>query len=414
MKKELIKLANGCERTEVYISPKNYKTFTSKSKIPKQWFVECRFYDPKKENEYPKGFQYRKKFSGTDLQGLKLFAKIYKEEMELKLDVQKFNPITKEYMHENQSNLNPYMNFIKALWVVRDKIPFSKAYLGLSRQLLNKIEKVLPELAYSYLKIGETKTWHIKNILEAINTTNSVFNKYRSCLSTMFKELLEYGCVEFNPVSPVSKKMEVPKIRQLLSDRKKSIVLQYLHDNYPEFYRYASIFFFSGARSSELLRVQAKYVDIQNQEYKVLIKKRRTYVWDTKIIIPAAIPYWNQILLESKNEEDYIFSKGLRPGLIPIKAYQITKRWKRNVKDSNEIKDPTDNRKIIKVIEDFYSFKHLFLDKLDELQNSGEPSTMPINFAQGMANHLSPETTNKYTIGKNDRKKEALKKISIK
>ncbi|CAA7197660.1 hypothetical protein CHRY9293_03735 [Chryseobacterium potabilaquae] len=58
MKKELIKLANGCERTEVYISPKNYKTFTSKSKIPKQWFVECRFYDPKKENEYPKGFQW--------------------------------------------------------------------------------------------------------------------------------------------------------------------------------------------------------------------------------------------------------------------------------------------------------------------------------------------------------------------
>ena len=39
-------LRNGCSRTEVFISPKNYKTLKNKSDLTKDWFVECRFYDP--------------------------------------------------------------------------------------------------------------------------------------------------------------------------------------------------------------------------------------------------------------------------------------------------------------------------------------------------------------------------------
>ncbi|KMQ67090.1 hypothetical protein ACM39_14975 [Chryseobacterium sp. FH2] len=85
----------------------------------------------------------------------------------------------------------------------------------------------------------------------------------------------------------------------------------------------------------------------------------------------------------------------------------------RNVKDSDKITDPF-TKKPIKVTEDFYSWKHLFLDKLDKFQNSLEAPIIPINLAQGMASHLSPETTKKYTIGKSDRNKEYLKKISIK
>ncbi|WP_139326095.1 MULTISPECIES: phage integrase family protein [Chryseobacterium] len=410
---ELIKLTNGCERTGVYFSPKGCMDFTSKSKFSKVWFVECRFYDPKFKDQYPNGFQYRKKFSKDSLRELKIFAEIFKEEMEHKLDELKFNPISKTYMNNSLGELNPDLNFMTALWKVRDKIPFSEDYIGLSRQLLNLIEKVIPELGYGDLRIIDTKIWHVKNILEAIYTTNSVFNKHRSCLKTLFNELLEYGCVEFNPVGSLSKKAETPAIRELLTDRKKAIVLQYLHDNFPEFYRYANIFHYSGARSTELFRLQAKYVDIENQEYKVLIKKRRKFEWETKVIIPAAIPYWRQILLECNSEDDYVFSKGLRPGPTKINSSQIEKRWRRNVKESDKIIDPI-SKKPIKVTENFYSWKHLFLDKLDQLQNSQEAPIIPINLAQGMASHLSPETTKKYTVGKSDRNKEYLKKISIK
>ncbi|CAI8913609.1 hypothetical protein EMIT036CA2_60138 [Chryseobacterium sp. IT-36CA2] len=67
MKKERTKLLNGCSRTGVFISPKGYKNFTSKSKFPKQWRVTCIFHDPKQIDKYSNGFQFVKKFSSDDL-----------------------------------------------------------------------------------------------------------------------------------------------------------------------------------------------------------------------------------------------------------------------------------------------------------------------------------------------------------
>jgi hypothetical protein len=54
-------LRNGCSRTEVFISPKNYKTLKNKSDLTKDWFVECRFYDPLFKDKYPEGFQFRRR-----------------------------------------------------------------------------------------------------------------------------------------------------------------------------------------------------------------------------------------------------------------------------------------------------------------------------------------------------------------
>ncbi|GAB0156246.1 hypothetical protein CHRYSEOSP005_15100 [Chryseobacterium sp. Alg-005] len=409
---ELVKLTNGCKRTGVYFSPKDCMNFTSKSKFRNEWFVECRFYDPNFKERYPDGFQYRKKFTKENLRELKVYAEVYKEEMEHKLDVLNYNPITKKFMNEYKSELNPDLKFMEALWRVRNKIIFSDDYISFSRQVLNLIEQVIPKLEYENLRIIETKTLHLKNILESIFTTESVYNKQRSCLKTLFDELLQYGCVEYNPITSLKKKIEVPEVRELLDERKVHIVLQYLHDRYPTFYRYTNIFRYSAARSTELFRVQKKYVDINNQEYHVLIKKRKGYEWVTKVIIPAAIPYWRQILLECESEDDYLFSKGLKPGKTPISSKQIQRRWRNNIKRAEDIIDPITKERII-VTEDFYSWKHLFLDKLDQLQNKPETPIIPINLAQGMASHLSPETTKKYTVGKDDRNKEYLKKISI-
>lgn len=410
---ELIKLLNGCHRTGVYFLPKDCLDFTAKSDFPNEWAVECRFYDPKFKTKYPKGFQYRRKFSSDSLHVLKRTAILYKELMEERLDKEHFNPITKSIM-SNQS-IYPEMLFIDALWAIRDKMNYSDDYIKLSRQLLNLIEGVIPELSYQDLKIIETEIFHIKNILEKIFTTESVFNKHRSCLKNMFDELLEYGCVKFNPVGSLKKKVENTKERVVYKDEiEVSAILQYLNDNYPTFYRYTNIFRYSAARSTELFRVQKKHVDIENQEYKVLIKKRKKYEWVTKVIIPAAIPYWKQVLLECKNEDDFLFSEDLKPGLKQISSKQIQRRWRNNVKMADNIIHPI-TKKAIKVNVDFYTWKHLFLDKLDELQNNAELAPIvPINLAQGMASHLSPETTGKYTIGKQNRNNEILKRISIK
>lgn len=410
---ELIKLLNGCHRTGVYFLPKDCLDFTTKSDFPKEWAVECRFYDPKYKQKYPKGFQYRRKFSSDSLHVLKRTAIVYKDLMETRMDIEHYNPITKSIM--SNESIYPEMLFKDALWAVRDKMNYSDDYKRLSRQLLNLIDGALPVLGYTELRIFDTKIFHIKNILEKIHTTESVFNKHRSCLKNMFDELLEYGCVEFNPVSSLKKKVENTKERVVYKDEiMVSTVLQYLHDNYPSFYVYTNIFRYSAARSTELFRVQKKHVDIDNQEYKVLIKKRKKYEWVTKIIIPAAIPYWKQILVKCKSEEDFLFSKDLVPGIKQISSKQIQRRWRNNIKLADDIIHPL-TKKSIKIDVDFYTWKHLFLDKLDEMQNNPELAPIvPINLAQGMANHLKPETTGKYTLGRQNRNNELLKRISIK
>ncbi|NAW50375.1 tyrosine-type recombinase/integrase, partial [Elizabethkingia argentiflava] len=173
-------------------------------------------------------------------------------------------------------------------------------------------------------------------------------------------------------------------------DEKYQIVHDYIQENYPDFFRYFKIFFLSGARTSELFRLQKKDVNLVAQEYKVTIQKGREYIETIKIILPQAVPYWREILDMCKSQKDYLFSKGLKPGDKPIQPYQITKRWHRLIKSSNKIKDK--DGKIIKVTEDFYSLKHLFLDKLDQASDE------EINLAKIAASHRTDSITKVYTV----------------
>lgn len=410
MRKTLISLVNGCSRTDVYISPKNYELL-KKSNFPRNWFVECRFHDPAFIEKYPNGFQYRKKFSSDDLSELKLTAKIFKEEMEKMLDEKMFNPITKKFMTDRVGVLHPYMPFVEALEKSFDKLKqtYSKSHSYEVHRTLKKVKLVKDQLGFQNLLINEVRTWHIKNILESQNLTDSVYNKSRSYLMGLFSELIEFGCCEYNPVRDISRKIQIKKIRPVITDNKLKHVFYYLRDKHYNFFRYGKIFFYSGGRTAELFRVQKKHVDLENQEYQVLIKKGKQYVWEKKIIIPDAVHYWKEILELCTSEEDYLFSKNLCPGTSAIDPKQISRRWNRHVKKSKLIKD--EEGKTILVTEDFYSLKHLFLDKIEEqIQTPIIPLESP---AQRMANHKNPETTGIYTTGKNNRKNEDLKRLRI-
>ncbi|MCQ4139246.1 tyrosine recombinase XerC [Chryseobacterium sp. EO14] len=410
MRKELINLVNHCSRTEVFISPKNYLNFT-KSNFKKDWFVECRFHDPKFKDKYPAGFQYRRKFSGNNLLELKLTASIYKEEMEKMLDKKNYNPITKVYMTDRVGVLHPYMPFVTALEQSYEKLKsnYSKNHAYEVKRSVKNVSKIKDQLGFGHLLINEVKTWHIKNILDSLELTDSVYNKSRAYLMGLFKELVEFGCCENNPVRDITRRVEIKNIRSVISDEKLKYVFYFLRDKHYTFFRYGKIFFYSGGRTAELFRVQKKHVDLENQEYQVLIKKGKQYVWEKKIITLDAIHYWKEILLLCKNDNDFLFSKKLCPGPIEINPRQITIRWKKYIKKSTQIKD--DTGKVIKVTEDFYSLKHLFLDKIEE--QSYVPIIPIAGAAQRMANHKNPSTTGIYTTGKAARKNEDLKQLRI-
>lgn len=411
MKNERKKLINGCSRTAVFISPRKYQTFTSKSNFPKQWFVQCRFFDPEYAEKYPEGFQYRAKFSGEDLQDLKVTAEVYKEEMETKLDKKNFNPISQIHMTERKGALHPYLPFIKALEKAHENLSpsWSKDHGYEVSRCIKHVDEIKEKLDFSDLLINEVRTWHIKTTLDRLDLTDSVFNKSRSYLQSLFKELTQYGCCENNPVDNITKKAEIKNIREVITQEKLEFVYKYLREKCYTFFRYGKIFFYSGGRTTEFLRVQKKHVDLENQEYKVLIKKGKQKTWVKKIIVPAAIVYWKEVLALCNDDDEFIFSKGLIPGSEPISAKQISRRWKRHVKDSNEIKD--EKGEVIKVTEDFYTLKHLFLDILDEMNTA--PIIPIAGPAQRMANHTTENTTDIYTRGKTARKNADLKRLKI-
>lgn len=412
MKKERRNLLNGCSRTGVFISPKGYKTFTSKSKFPKQWMVKCRFYDPKHSERYPDGFQFVKKFSSDDLSFLKEEAKFQKEVMEEMLDLKNYNPISGEYMTTKLNKLHPNLPIIEALKIAhKNKSPrWSPGYAADVLRLINDIDKILIEIGFIKLLIGEVQTWHIKTILDYLNLTDSVFNHSRSHLQSLFKELKQFGCCgKENPVNDVEKRVEEIKIREVLTMDDMICVHKYLQTKCYTFFRYGKIFFYAAGRSTEFMQIQKKHVDLDNQEYQVLIKKGKQYTWEKKIILRAAIPYWREVLSECLDDDDYLFSAGLVPGEKPISAKQISRRWKRHVKDSKEIKDADGN--ILKVTADFYTHKHLFLDILDEMSNNKLKEVEAP--ARRMANHAKDETTGIYATGRINRKNKDLKDLII-
>lgn len=410
MRNSLKKLSNGCSRTEVFISPKNYKTIKSKSQLPKYWFVECRFFDPAFPEKYPNGFQYRKKFSGASILELKASAEIYKEEMEQTLDLRKYNPITKIYMNDRSCDLHPGLYFVDALEKAHKKLEKFYKTDNHKRQvawMISRIKKHEHIARLNSVQISEIRTWHIKNLLDVMELTNSVHNKFRTYLMSLFKELIQYGCVQSNYIRDISKREESPTARKILTPEKFDLVFNYMRENHPEFFRYAAIFHYSGARSSELMRLKRHDVDFENREFRILVMKGRKQHWETKAIIPAAVPFWESILDECLYEDEFIFSQFQCPGPVQVSPNAITQKWSDNIKKSNKIKDADGN--VVTVDEDFYALKHLFIDKLDKMQ--GEAPI--INIAQGAAGHTSNRTTGIYAVGRKSRAVEQLKNLKI-
>ncbi|MCT4324233.1 site-specific integrase [Elizabethkingia anophelis] len=373
-------LLNGCKRTEIYTSPKDYKNIKSEKDLKKNWFVECVFYDP----TCPKPFPYRKRMNSyKTLEMRKIAMDQAKKLMEKTLDIDNYNPIKRVFMR-GHSGLTPKTFFADALTLALGKLktyPKGKAkekkpneysyhYVKQIRCAVTRISEKLIHLGYEFTPISEVETFHVNNILENLDLPDYTFNKFIGYASKIFKIIKSAGCIKTNPCNDIDRKEHAHPERETLNDRKLHYVFYYLQDNHYEFFRFCKIFFLSGARESELMRVQKKDVDINNQEYKVTILKGGPPRIVTKVIIPEAIASWEEVLELCTSEDEFLFSKGLVPGDIPINPTQLSRRWKRHVKNSIEIKDQYGE--VITVTEDLYSLKHLFLDKIDEAQMNAQ------------------------------------------
>lgn len=101
----------------------------------------------------------------------------------------------------------------------------------------------------------------------------------------LFKELEELEATDIDPVSKISKKKTETKLRELLTDDERILIDKHLNKKKTyTFWRFLQIFFHSGARETELLKIQAKDVNLDKQRFKILIKKGKNNKWTERLL----------------------------------------------------------------------------------------------------------------------------------
>jgi integrase len=383
------KLPNGCACSELKVTPSNWYTKSAKTTV--DWYISYRFYDPNLAST--KQVKVRRMNTFKVLQERqKETQKLLREELE-KLQAG-FNPTNNlEQKAKPQADEKTGLDdaqellFVAGLKYALSSVVVStrtKKDLGYTFELA---KKAIPKLGLDQIPISQISRKHIRNLLKRISNTSDRFNKNRSYLMILFSELSEDEIVDVNPVRDIRKKKVVKRIRTVLTDQQRVKVNDYLLENHPYFYRFLHIFFHSGCRISELMKVREQDVDIANQRFKITIQKGKEYreVW--KVIKDIVLPIWNQVVLEC-NEGDYLFSRELRPGSNAIQSYQIGKRWNRHVK------------KKLNIAADFYSIKHLHTTEVVDLLSDIEAAKHNDHRSTAMVNRVYDVKRKDRTTGK--------------
>ncbi|WP_025125680.1 tyrosine-type recombinase/integrase [Myroides odoratimimus] len=393
---------NQCYFTDIWVSPKDFKK-AKKASLTKQWYVQCYFYDPKFKDKYPKGFPYRKKINKFQTLKERIEAAEY-----LLLEIpalfkQGYNPITKLYMVDKEdqeldpTHISEESSFLHALNWAYNNVEVSQSTKNDIKGILKYVTEAVVRLAFDELEIKTVKKKHIRFVLDNIQKETGPFsahkfNKYRSYLSILFKELEEYEIIENNFVKSIRKKTELREPREVLTKEQRTLVNNHLKDNYISFWRFTNIFFHSGARISELLDLKVKDVNLDKGTFRILVKKGKQFIHTNKVIKDIALPFWERAIIGA-HDDQYVFSNGLVPGDNRIRREQIQRRWKTHVKDK------------LGITADFYALKHLNLDDIAEIYS--------IEDAASAAGHTSTRMViTHYAVGEKERRNNKIRVLN--
>ena len=399
----MITLPNNCYCSDFSVFPKDWDKAGATTKM--NWRIQYYFHDPryKDDPKYKYGLlcvvKGMNKFK-TLSERRDAVKKLMENELAL-LKQEEYNPIakTRKEVQPESHELAPQTPFIKALTLAMSAMKCEHHTLEDVRSVLKYVAIAAQQLSFDLLPVVEIRRKHIRQLLDHCGKIKkkwsaNTFNYYRAYLSLVFRELVELEAIEYNPVKEIAKRKTTKKLRQVLSEKERQKVNEHLMEKVPLFHRFINIFFHSGGRIGEMLRLKGKDINLQTQKYKCLIKKGKAFREVERTIKDVALPYWMEAL-HNCGKEEIIFSEGLVPGKTVIRPEQITRRWKRHVKED------------LGIDADFYSLKHLNTDETAAL--------LGINDAAAHNSHTSTVITMKhYALGEKERQHERLKKVENK
>ena len=378
----------GCSYTELWVSPANWQKATKKD-LDKDWYVQCIFFDPRYEKKYPKGFPYRKKANKPQtIEERKALISFLLKNIPQQFN-NGYNPITKKYMNLRDEGLYPDLLFIEAFKRALEIKSGTKSHLYNIKRAIERLEKASEALGMQYIKIKDLRRVDLKIMLDYLQLPDKYYNKFVIYFSSLYRVLIEYECCESNITRDIYPKKTFKEPRLVLEKNELDRIKELLEETHPEFYRYMMIFLYSGARNTELFRLQRKDVDLDKQEFVILLEKGGQYKRCTKVILTPALEYWKEVCEECQSPEDYLFALNFVPSKKMGNTEIVTRFWKRNVKDKLGIEA------------DFYALKHYMLDNLDS------------DTAMLLASHTNKNTTAIYQVNKAKKDREMLKQLKI-
>jgi len=414
----MIKLPNDCRcsgtagnpdkgiQDELPVFPKNWKQV--KASLKKNWYIHYRFYDP---INAPTGKFIIVKAGINEFKTVAERRAAIKEVMSailFNLKVMGYNPATgalnkpSDFEGTVEYEIDPDTPFIQALKAAFARVSYVKNTMDNIRHILNYFEKSAIKLGIENIPIKDIRKRHIRMVIENVARikdywSSNQFNHYRAHISLLFRELEQVDAIESNPVISIRKEKCTKKLRRTLTRQEREKINNHLKSNYYEFYRYMHIFFHSGGRTTELLQVKRKDVDLIKQEYQVTVKKGEQNIEVIRPIKTVALPFWIELLDNCKND-DYIFSNNLTPGAVSINPKQISKRWRLHVKIP------------LGITVNFYTLKHMNVTEvMDELTNVYQKAAEE---ATKLTSHKSTKMIETvYDLKYKQRKDEAIKAI---
>jgi hypothetical protein len=404
---------NGCYYSDIKVLPKNWKT--KKSLKPKEkWLVYYRFYDPvfKDTKSWGQLIRFKGMNETDDIDIRKQITKDLIEQEHALLQRRFWNPVTGKNMMDTPSDRTNRFTLRQALmWgyekldciqqTKNDILSVINGFLAAAETLYDT-DLLLPYDKIPVRQFSRSKVYATLDKCFEMNDrfTNKRYNRYKDYLSSVFRKLLKYEIVESNVMRDIEKKKTIKTMQKVLTLEEEQLVNDHIRDKDYEFWRFMQIFFYADARETELMKVRKDdRINIAAQEFQVTILKGKNPEDAMKQISNEVVDLWKELLQEAK-EGDYLFSKGLKPGPVPIRYDQINRRWSKLVKRPKA-------KGGLGINKDFRTLNHSHLTKVSK--------KLGIETAAGSRNHKTPIITMKhYDVEVKQRMREEVRNSGVK
>lgn len=404
-------LPNNCRAGKFSVHPKNWQDKNASFKT--KWRITYWFYDDntkqKKQivlkgiNRYADNLKEKQKFT-RDL--LAQEAELLKEG---------FNPISR-----GSGDINENTGLLKALEYALSKVELEHRTRIDVTNSFRYIALAIKNIRLESLPITSVKRKHINLILESCGEIKTYtnqkgevkprkwgayqFNRYRTYLSLLIRQLVQMDVIDVNPVREVEKKPQLKKLRDTTTKEQRQKITEFTNnEELYTFFRFINIYFYSSRRITELLAVKKEHVRLEDQKFKVTMKKGKKFeeLWAT--IEYPALHFWEEVCNEAETGQ-YLFGRNLRPQFRdqPASIETVSKRWKRHVKNK------------LGITADLASLKHSHLDELAAFFGRMGGSKEGLKKAQEAADHSTPVITLRYLTGQEEREHEEKKNANIK